>query len=152
VQVRFECCVLSRYWTKSLDRRWLSWLSLDWPPSQELKHGLSLTFHRGCIQTHNCVTDWRSVLCFLHRWRFTFYLYIFTYGVRFLKKVSVLLSKMFLEHFLYWRHAIQGGAVTEACALEDIRRRGFLLGEYCYERGTKWQIMHLSNTPTSAHW
>ncbi|KAI2660894.1 Ceramide synthase 6 [Labeo rohita] len=25
-------------------------------------------------------------VCFLHRWRFTFYLYIFTYGVRFLKK------------------------------------------------------------------
>lgn len=27
-------------------------------------------------------------VCFLHRWRFTFYLYIFTYGVRFLKKVN----------------------------------------------------------------
>lgn len=33
-------------------------------------------------------------VCFLHRWRFTFYLYIFTYGVRFLKKVNNL--------FFYW--------------------------------------------------
>lgn len=38
-----------------------------------------------------CFWMYRS-LCFLHRWRFTFYLYIFTYGVRFLKKVSNLFS------------------------------------------------------------
>ncbi len=32
---------------------------------------------------------WMSCsVCFLHRWRFTFYLYIFTFGVRFLKKVT----------------------------------------------------------------
>lgn len=33
-----------------------------------------------------------------YRWRFTFYLYIFTYGVRFLKKVSVAGYKVCMSH------------------------------------------------------
>lgn len=102
------CChgIEQRAWTDS------GFLGCPWIDLPHRSSNMASLWHstEDASKPQYCVTDWCSVLFgfFFHRWRFTFYLYIFTYGVRFLKKVSGLLPKIisliFIQHFPYWGH------------------------------------------------